>query len=269
MAYDLIKKFKSKLTLFKFYLKALIGEIYHRRLRIIISYEKCTGNFTLKNNPIYKSDLNSVKLSRDFLFSKKGKFKQNFLDVGGGDGKLTYLLGMIKGDKYFEPQYKKNKVLFESKFEYYGTDLIDRSIKTKKSFVIGDICDSEYLKNNNKFINFFDVVYSNNVFEHLHNPFIAMENIYKMLKVNGYLITVAPFAARYHQSPGDYFRYTHQGLEKIISDAGQYKTLITGYDTSKRRFNIQGKKIQDIVPLDSFGGWRENWDVINISMKIK
>ena len=31
--------------------------------------------------------------------------------VGGGDGKLTYLLGMIKGDRYLEPHYKKNKVL--------------------------------------------------------------------------------------------------------------------------------------------------------------
>ena len=159
MAYYLINKFKSKLILFKFYLKALIGEIYHRRLRIIISYEKCAGNFALKNNPIYKSDLNSVKISRDFLFSKKGKFKQNFLDVGGGDGKLTYLLGMIKGDRYLEPHYKKNKVLFDSKFEYYGTDLIDRSIKNKKSFVFGDICDSEYLK---KVSNDYENIYTTN-----------------------------------------------------------------------------------------------------------
>ena len=135
--------------------------------------------------------------------------------------------------------------------------------------VIGDICVNEYLTENKDFIDFFDVIYSNNVFEHLQNPFVAMKNINKMLKVNGVVVTVVPFAARYHQSPGDYFRYTHQGLQAILSEAGEFETLISGYDITKRRANYQGKKVQDIVPVDSFGAWRENWDVINISMKLR
>ena len=248
---------------------------YHDKY-LKVSFSKY-GKYLI-NNEIkgYNWYLKKIKLIEKLKFKKTFLFSQIKTDQFRGVKKsyensiITNSNFILLAFKHYENVWeKKNKVLFDSKFEYYGTDLIDRSIKTKKSFVIGDICDSEYLKKNKKFINFFDVIYSNNVFEHLHNPFIAMENIYKMLKVDGYLITVVPFAARYHQSPGDYFRYTHQGLEKIISDAGQYKTLITGYDISKRRFNIQGKKIQDIVPLDSFGGWRENWDVINISMKIK
>ena len=98
---------------------------------------------------------------------------------------------------------------------------------------------------------------------------MAMNNIDKMIKVNGLLITIAPFSARYHQSPHDYFRFTHEGLEEIIRQSGEYKTLISGYDISMRRHNIQGKKLSDIVPVDRFGAWRENWNVINISKKLK
>lgn len=251
------------------FLKSLLGEIRYRRLRVIISYERVSGNFALKNNPVYDSSLNGPQISREFILHNDKKEKQNFLDVGGGDGKLRYLLGYLDAWKYKNSLYKKNRIIFESKFHYYGTDLIDRSRNLENKMVIGDICVDEYVAKNKNFIDFFDVIYSNNVFEHLNNPFLAMKNIYKFLKVNGIVVTVVPFAARYHQSPGDYFRYTHQGLQAILSEAGEFETLISGYDITKRRANFQGKKIQDIVPIDSFGAWRENWDAINISRKLR
>ena len=261
--------FKKILQEIGSFLRDFLGEIRYRRLRILISYERVTGNFALKNNPVYDSSLNGPKISRKFILHNEIKRKQNFLDVGGGDGKLRYLLGHLDGWKYKNSLYKKNRIIFESKYHYFGTDLIDRSRNLENKMVIGDICVNEYLTENKDFIDFFDVIYSNNVFEHLQNPFVAMKNINKMLKVNGVVVTVVPFAARYHQSPGDYFRYTHQGLQAILSEAGEFETLISGYDITKRRANYQGKKVQDIVPVDSFGAWRENWDVINISMKLR
>jgi len=261
------KKFLEEIVSF---LKYFLGEIRHRRFKVIISYDRVAGNFSLKNNPLLVSNLNANQISRKFILQNEIKKKKFFLDVGGGDGKLRYLLGYLDAWKYKDTLYKKNRKVFESKFHYFGTDLIDRS-EGEKNMVIGDICLNEYLTENEDFIDFFDVIYSNNVFEHLHNPFVAMKNIYKMLKVNGIAVTVVPFAARYHNGSnyGDFFRYTHQGVEAILSEAGQFETLISGYDMTKRRANYQGKKSGNIVPVDKFGAWRENWDVINISKKLK
>ena len=249
-------------------LKPLLAAIRYRRFRIVISYERVSGNFTLKSNPVCNTNLNSVQISRKFILENHIQEKLNFLDVGGGDGKLRYLLGYLDGWKYLDSLYKKNRIIFDSKYNYIGTDLIDSPSCLNKNMVIGDICLKDYCNENQDFINFFDVIYSNNVFEHLYNPFTAMQNIYKMLKVGGLVVTVVPFSARYHSTTGDFFRYTHQGLETILGEAGEFETLISGYDLTKRRANIQGKKVQDVVPVDAFGAWRENWDVINISRKL-
>jgi len=125
------------------------------------------------------------------------------------------------------------------------------------------------LLNNDNFLEYFDLVYSNNVFEHLSNPFIAVQNIEKLLKPGGIVITIAPFSIRYHECPSDYFRFTHKGLEQLFNDAGNFETLVSGYDIIGRRNNWQGDGLaNDIVPLDKFGAWRENWFVLNISKKL-
>ena len=69
----------------------------------------------------YSTDIDRDKLARETIFSLKGD-GLNFLDFGGGDGKLTPLLGNEKSD-FYTTQYKTNKVFFEEKFNYYGVDL--------------------------------------------------------------------------------------------------------------------------------------------------
>ena len=96
------------------------------------------------------------------------------------------------------------------------------------------------------------------------------ENIEKLLKPGGMVITIAPFSIRYHECPSDFFRFTHKGLEQLFNNAGNFETLISGYDITGRRNNWQGTGFgNDIVPVDKFGAWRENWFVVNISKKLK
>ncbi len=83
------------------------------------------------------------------------------------------------------------------------------------------------------------------------------------------MVTVVPFSQRYHESPGDYYRYTHKGVEEIFYSAANFEVLESGYDIKGRRINWQGTgQASDIVPVDKFGAWRETWYVVCVMRKI-
>lgn len=125
------------------------------------------------------------------------------------------------------------------------------------------------MNENSKYNNHFDVIYSNNVFEHLRKPWIACSNINKLLKVNGICITIVPFSQRYHESPIDCFRYTHTGIKYLFEDVMDIEIIASGYDIDGRRNNWNGMGINnDYVIEDKFGAWRENWYTVLIFKKI-
>ncbi len=236
-----------------------------RRPRIIFDFP--TGYFkkplTKSTGQPYPMDLDKDKLAREAIFSMQGD-NLNFLDFGGGDGKLTILLGNEKSI-FFPPRYAENKILFEKKFNYFGIDLDKKS----ENIITGDVCTSDYLEKNKNFVGFFDVIYSNNVFEHLNKPWVAVENIYGMLKKGGICVIVVPFSYRYHEVPGDFYRYSHTALPFLFSLAGEVETIKTGYDLFQRReFNQGNGEFNDVCPTDKFGPWRESWFTLTIVKKM-
>jgi SAM-dependent methyltransferase len=181
-----------------------------------------------------------------------------FFEVGGRDGELSYLLGVRQNLDFDRETYRANREAFDRKFRYVGNDLEPAS--DGGVLVQGDICSRDFMENSGFGEEFAAVVYSNNVFEHLRRPWIAAANIYKALQPGGVCVTIAPFSVRYHEVPGDYFRYTHMGLDSLFADAGPIETIAAGYDILGRRNNWQGLgAAKDIVPVDEFGAWRENW----------
>ena len=56
------------------------------------------------------------------------------------------------------------------------------------------------------------------VLEHLPEPAAAVAEIARILKPNGEVYIEIPFLQPYHESPGDYFRATRQGLEYWCRD---------------------------------------------------
>ena len=52
------------------------------------------------------------------------------------------------------------------------------------------------------------------------------------------MITIAPFAWRYHPVPVDYFRYSHDGLSFLFERTNKIERVISGYDLSGRRANL-------------------------------
>lgn len=66
----------------------------------------------------------------------------------------------------------------------------------------------------------FDVVFCSQVIEHVPHPWIAFQEIFRVLKPSGIAIITVPMLGYIHNAPHDYYRYTHFGLRVLAEDAG-------------------------------------------------
>jgi SAM-dependent methyltransferase len=75
--------------------------------------------------------------------------------------------------------------------------------------------------------NSFDAVLCIQVLEHVANPFLAANELFRVLRPDGSVLVTVPFLAQYHgrrassHSPvdeqyPDFWRFTHQGLEELF-----------------------------------------------------
>lgn len=242
-----------------------IGGVFRRKPSFIVDCEPRLGNFNLKSSG-YQTNLNKEEVARRYILERDGN-GMAFLDVGARDGALTYLLGIHGNLDYEQEFYDRNRESFDKKYQYFGMDLTPSD---DSGVISGDACSEVYVSENKEYLEYFDVIYSNNVFEHFQRPWVAASNLVQLLKPGGLIITIVPFAQRYHESPGDYFRYTHKGVEALFAHAGDFEVLEAGYDILGRRVNWQGSGIaNDIVPVDIFGAWRETWFTVSVLQKIR
>lgn len=75
--------------------------------------------------------------------------------------------------------------------------------------------------------NSFDVVIAQEVLEHVVSPSLAITEIFRVLKVGGYVYLQLPFIIGYHPCPNDYWRFTHQGVAELL-DPSKFKVIETG-----------------------------------------
>lgn len=66
----------------------------------------------------------------------------------------------------------------------------------------------------------YDIVFAEQVFEHLLWPYKAGRNVYEMLRSDGYLLTTTPFLIRIHNDPFDCTRWTETGLKYFLAECG-------------------------------------------------
>jgi SAM-dependent methyltransferase len=65
--------------------------------------------------------------------------------------------------------------------------------------------------------NSWDFIVLDEVLEHVANPWLAISELYRLLKSGGYLITSSPFLVPIHKCPADYWRFTEDGLRVLLS----------------------------------------------------
>ena len=66
----------------------------------------------------------------------------------------------------------------------------------------------------------FDNVILFNVIEHVQNYQNLIDEIHRIIKINGKLELFVPFMFRYHPDPNDYFRPTHYYLNQLLTKTG-------------------------------------------------
>ncbi len=98
----------------------------------------------------------------------------------------------------------------------------------------------------------FDVVYTTKVFEHLSQPWVAVNEIYRVLKIGGRIFGSVAFLEAFHNS---YFHFTHYGVGSILEHAGfEVEALEPGYlgTTALCNMLFEPLKIGWIVKLPTY-----------------
>ena len=66
----------------------------------------------------------------------------------------------------------------------------------------------------------FDLVICEQVLEHVPDPLTAVRGLHALCRPGGHVIVSTPFLIRVHPEPGDYWRFTPAGLEKLLRSQG-------------------------------------------------
>lgn len=85
-----------------------------------------------------------------------------------------------------------------------------------------------------------------NVLEHIYNYRHIMSEVIRITKTGGRIIGFVPFLMWYHPDHSDYFRYTHEALEKIFNECGVKKFTIEGI--ARGPFTAAAQMITQSVP---------------------
>lgn len=71
----------------------------------------------------------------------------------------------------------------------------------------------------------YDLVILDEILEHVARPWVAVEEVRRILKPGGCLIASSPFLIAEHRMPKDYWRFTKDGYRVLLD---QYSTVETG-----------------------------------------
>lgn len=66
----------------------------------------------------------------------------------------------------------------------------------------------------------FDIIVCFQVLEHVEKPLQMLKEIYRVLATGGYCFLSTHGNFFFHPSPNDYWRWTHQGLERLFHSVG-------------------------------------------------
>jgi len=147
------------------------------------------------------------KVIMQFLEEWAPKIKGDVLDIGAGNWK--YPRELFKHCNYLTSDITK---------EYFDVD------------IVLDVLNPE-----EKYFNKFNAIICTDLLEHVTNPFLAIENIYKLLKEDGLILLTTPFNYELHGTNivSDYWRITGDGLKLLLERAGFRNITIDSFGNEK------------------------------------
>jgi len=109
----------------------------------------------------------------------------------------SFILNIGSGNKRIAPHIK-NLDIFEGEYIDY-------------------VCDAANIPLEN---NSVDFIITQEAFEHIAKYNKALNECYRILKDEGKMYFQVPFIVGYHPGPTDFYRFTKEGIENFLSDAG-------------------------------------------------
>jgi len=177
-----------------------------------------------------------IKVIKEIIKKLDKKNVNKLLDIGCGNGYITENVFM----EYFDA-------------DFYGIEMGDGAEEAEKKGINTIKID---LNQNSKWIyddNFFDLIFAGEIIEHLLNPDIFLEEIYRTLAINGvFIITTPNLAAWYNRvllllgyqpfGTDASFKYPYVGKLKKFEGDGQHLRVGT-YKSIKELLEIHGFEI--------------------------
>lgn len=102
--------------------------------------------------------------------------------------------------------------------QYHSIDFWEDQFHTPSP----DICDYPPCKYRLPYpSNYFNVILTTKVIlEHVSEPQLVVDEMYRVLKPGGKAFLIAPHIRRQHQAPHDYYRFTEYALNSILNKSG-------------------------------------------------
>ena len=99
----------------------------------------------------------------------------------------------------------------------------------------------------------FDLVILDEILEHVARPWVAVEEVRRILKPGGCLITSSPFLIAEHRMPKDYWRFTKDGYRVLLENYSAVETGSWGNQGSVT-YLMQGMMVstQDAIDAGTF-----------------
>lgn len=74
----------------------------------------------------------------------------------------------------------------------------------------------------------YDVIVLDEILEHVERPWVAVDQLKRLLRPGGCLITSSPFMIAVHKVPMDYWRFTRDGLEVLLHGFSEVESFSWG-----------------------------------------
>jgi SAM-dependent methyltransferase len=164
---------------------------------------KFLNKYYLKQS--FNPDILSILINPFYIIRKSLylSIKKNALDLNG------VMLDFGCGSKPY-------KYLFKNIEQYIGLDMINEGhLHSKENIDI--FYDGKTIPFDD---NYFDAVFSSEVFEHIFNPDEILKEISRVLKSNAKGLFTIPFVWNEHEVPNDYARYTSFGIKYLFEKNG-------------------------------------------------
>ena len=189
---------------------------------------------------------------QDYLIDLANKNHWRVLEIGSRE--VTGVSSMRKS--LFDAEYVG--------FDFYSGNNVD---------IIGDVHKLSSYFNGEK----FDLIFTSACFEHFAMPWIASQEIVKLLKVGGYIFVETHYSYSSHERPWHYFQFSENALEVLFNremgieclEKGVSNPLIAKFSKYAVKY-LRGRKIPGLYCHSEFLGKKFkdvddfNWYNVNV-----